>query len=101
MFLAFSIPLLVYWLWAIAAGAETYASAQELLGSSFGRVLLFFWSYSLFYHLCNGVRHLAWDIGVGLDIAVLYKSGWGVVALSFALTAMAWIAGYAARGGSL
>lgn len=100
MFLAFSSPVLVYWLWTIAAGAETYASAKVLLGSSFGRVILFFWSYSLFYHLCNGVRHLAWDAGLGLEIRTLYKTGWWVVLISFALTGLTWIVGYAARGGS-
>ena len=100
MFLAFSSPVLVYWLWAVAAGADTYASAQVLFGSSLGRVILFFWSYSLFYHLCNGIRHLAWDAGTGLEIATLYKSGWWVVALSFGLTVVTWMVGYAARGGS-
>jgi succinate dehydrogenase / fumarate reductase cytochrome b subunit len=99
MFLAFSSPVLVYWLWAIAAGPETYASAQVLLGSSLGRLILFFWSYSLFYHLCNGIRHLAWDVGAGLDMATLYKSGWSVVVMSFGLTVVTWMIGYAARGG--
>ncbi len=98
MFLAFSSPVLVYWLWSIAAGAESYAAAQHLLGSNLGRFVLFFWSYSLFYHLCNGVRHLAWDIGAGLEITTLYKTGWWVVVISFALTLLTWVIGYAARG---
>lgn len=100
MFLAFSSPVLVYWLWVIAAGAESYVAGQAWLVSSLGRLVLFFWSYSLFYHLCNGIRHLAWDAGVGLEIATLYKSGWWVVAMSFALTVVAWIVGYASRGGA-
>lgn len=100
VFLAFSSPVLVYWLWGIAAGAESYTAAQELLGSGLGRLVLFFWSYSLFYHLCNGIRHLAWDIGAGLEVPTLYKSGWWVVAMSFALTAAAWIVGSASTGGA-
>src|ERR1700741_74027 len=60
--------LLVYWLIAVAAGAgarAAYDVAQRLIGSWFGRLLLFGWTLAFFYHLANGVRHLAWDAGYG------------------------------------
>ena len=92
--------LLVYWLASVAAGAEAYEFARSVIGSFIGRLLLFGWTWALFYHLCNGIRHLAWDAGFGFEIPNLYRSGWAVVAASLALTFLSWIAGYAAKGGT-
>ena len=58
-----------------------------------GCVLLFGWSVALFYHLCNGLRHLWWDTGRGLDLRSVYAGGWAVLAGTAVLTAIAWIAG--------
>ena len=30
-----------------------------------GQVILFGFAWSLAYHLLNGIRHLAWDLGYG------------------------------------
>jgi len=92
--------LLVYWLIAAAAGPESFATAQGLIGSILGRILLLGWSWALFYHLCNGIRHLFWDAGHGFELKTVYASGWTVVGASVVLTLIAWIAGYAARGGA-
>lgn len=93
--------LLVYWLWSAAAGEAAYACAQLLIGSWLGRLVLFGWSFSLFYHFSNGLRHLLWDTGRGLSLPVARAAGWAVVVLSVALTLGAWIAGYAMRGGGV
>jgi succinate dehydrogenase / fumarate reductase cytochrome b subunit len=45
------------------------------------------WSFSLYYHLCNGIRHLFWDIGKGFDKKVANRNGVLVLLSSFALTA--------------
>ena len=92
--------LLVYWLIAAAAGPESFATAQAFIGSILGRTLLLGWSWALFYHLCNGIRHLFWDAGRGFELKTVYASGWTVVGASVVLTLIAWIAGYAARGGA-
>ena len=92
--------LLVYWLIAAAAGPESFATAQGFIGSILGRILLLGWSWALFYHLCNGIRHLFWDAGRGFELKTVYASGWTVVGASAVLTLIAWIAGYAARGGA-
>jgi len=42
--------------------------------------------FSLYFHLCNGIRHLFWDVGLGLDIDVVYKTGYAVVAVSVIFT---------------
>ncbi len=96
--LALGTALLAYWLAALAAGPESYGQARAILGSWFGRAVLFVFSYALFYHLCNGIRHLFWDVGLGFDLDRAYASGKAVVAASALLTLLAWAGGYAARG---
>lgn len=31
--------------------------------------------FSLYYHLCNGIRHLFWDIGKGFDLKTSNRNG--------------------------
>jgi succinate dehydrogenase / fumarate reductase cytochrome b subunit len=81
--------LLVWWLLAAAAGPEAYNVVRGFLGSWLGMLMLIGWAYALFFHLCNGIRHLVWDAGYGLDLPTTYKSGWTVVAASAGLTVAA------------
>lgn len=85
--------LVVWWLVAAAVGPGHYATVQNFLGSWFGLLLLFGWSLSLFYHLCNGIRHLWWDSGHGLELTAVYSSGWTVLAATAVLTVLAWAFG--------
>ena len=85
--------LLVWWLVAAASGPEAYEGVQVFLGSWLGLLLLFGWTASLFYHLCNGIRHLVWDTGYALDLQSTYRGGWAVLAATAALTLAAWVAG--------
>jgi len=82
--------LLVSWLIAAAAGPQVYSAIQGLLSSWLGLFLMFGWTFSLFFHLCNGIRHLAWDAGYGFDLRTIYASGWTVLAASTVLTMAAW-----------
>jgi succinate dehydrogenase / fumarate reductase cytochrome b subunit len=91
--LAAGAVLFVWWLGAASDGPEPYARFQGLLGSWIGLLLLFGWSVALFYHLCNGIRHLWWDSGRGLELKAVYASGWTVLAATVALTVIAWIVG--------
>ena len=89
--LAAGTLLLVWWLLAAAAGPEAFATAQGFMGSWFGYLILFGFSYALMYHLCNGIRHLFWDAGYGFELETAYKSGWMTVGASVVLTVVAWI----------
>jgi len=84
-------PLLVYWLVAAASGPEAYSTAEVFFGNWFVQLLLFGWTFALFYHLCNGIRHLAWDLGLGFDLDTAYKTGKGVVIAAAVLTVFTWI----------
>jgi succinate dehydrogenase / fumarate reductase cytochrome b subunit len=93
------IPL-VGWLLAAAAGPEAFASATAVLGSLPGQLVLAAVTFAFFYHLCNGIRHLAWDAGWWLNIPEVYASGWTVVAASLALTVLTWAAVWGLLGGA-
>lgn len=90
--------LLVSWFGAAADGAASFARFQSFLGSPVGLVVLFGCSIALLYHLCNGVRHLWWDTGHGLELKSVYASGWTVLGATAALTALVWIVGLARWG---
>ncbi len=83
--------LLAWWLLAAAAGPGAYAHVERFFGSIVGLVVLAGVSFSLFFHLCNGVRHLFWDAGMGLELDRAYRSGWAVVAAALLLTVLAWL----------
>jgi succinate dehydrogenase / fumarate reductase cytochrome b subunit len=81
---------LVGWLLALASGQAAYADFSWALGSLPAQLLLIGWTFCFFFHLCNGLRHLAWDAGQGFDKAVARRSGLVVVAGAFLLTIVFW-----------
>ncbi len=95
--LAVGTPFLVWWLVAAAASPSAFASAQAFFGSWIGLLLLFGWSFSFFFHLCNGIRHLAWDTGWGFDLPTTYTTGLLVLVASGVLTLVTFAAGLAMR----
>jgi len=84
--LSLGAVVLTYWLLALAGGETSYAAARGLLGSFPGLLALTAWAFSFYYHLCNGVRHLFWDIGVGFELKSVYASGYTVIGVSVVLT---------------
>ncbi|MFQ5634355.1 MAG: succinate dehydrogenase, cytochrome b556 subunit [Gammaproteobacteria bacterium] len=89
--LSFGVLALVGWLVAIASGPIAHASANGLFASLPGVLMLFGWTFCFFYHLSNGIRHLAWDTGRGFDKDRARQTGWLVVAVALTMTAGTWI----------
>ena len=85
--LSVGLVVLVGWLYAAASSADTYARASALLSSGFMKLLLAGWLLAFCYHLCNGIRHLNWDLGRGLEKAEARRSATLVVAVTVALAA--------------
>ena len=83
------IPLIA-WVVALGSGAESFSQLNALYAHPVLALAWVVWSFCLFYHLLNGLRHLMWDAGYWLDIRGAYASGWTVVTLAFVLTALAW-----------
>ena len=79
-------PLLVAWLVAVARGAEAHAAAARFFGSWPMRVVLAGLIGAFWYHLFNGLRHLAWDVGWGFEKPVARASGRTVAILAVAAT---------------
>lgn len=82
--------VVVAWLAALAAGPEAYDRLVGLLAHPVGIVAMAVWTFSLFYHLLNGVRHLIWDAGWMLDLKGAHASGYTVVGLAVVLTLLVW-----------
>lgn len=87
-FLAFT-----WWLMALASGPGAYATAMQCLSSPLAKLLLVGFTFSFVYHFCNGIRHLVWDTGRGLERAQARRSGALVVIAALLLTALVlWLA---------
>jgi succinate dehydrogenase / fumarate reductase cytochrome b subunit len=89
--LAAGLILLTWWLLALASGPDAFATAQAVAGSWIGVLVLFLWTFALFYHMGNGVRHLVWDCGYGFDLEVARKSGIAVLAFAGVMTIITWL----------
>jgi succinate dehydrogenase cytochrome b subunit len=92
--------VLVWWLVSLMRGPEAYADARLLMAHPIGRFLLFGWNFALFYHLCNGIRHLTWDAGWGLDKDTAQTTAWIGLASALVLLLVAWSWGYGLIGGA-
>ena len=91
VFLIFGTAVISFWVVALVLGDNTFTSYQAWLGSLVGKALLVGWSFSLFYHWANGIRHLLWDAGWGYEIKWVYMTGWIVVLVSVVLTGLLWL----------
>lgn len=89
--LFFGLLLMIWVLVAAASGAGSWQTMHHFLSSWLGKFILFGFSFSLYYHLCNGVRHLIWDTGKGLSLEAAHSSARIVLITSIALTLLTWI----------
>ncbi len=81
---------LVVWLTAAAVGTSAYTSVRNVLISWPGQLAMVVLTFSFFFHLCGGLRHLMWDAVHAFELRLIYISGWMVVFASILLTAVAW-----------
>ncbi|MDJ0911658.1 MAG: succinate dehydrogenase, cytochrome b556 subunit [Woeseiaceae bacterium] len=91
--IAMSIGLIVFaaWLLNAAQGPESYQYFRALMSGIVGQVLLIGWTFAFFLHLGNGVRHLFWDTGRGLEKQQANASAWFVLVFAAILTAAFWV----------
>ena len=84
--------ILAWWLIALASGPDAYRAMTTVVGSLPGRVVLLGFTWALFYHLCNGIRHLWWDTGRGYGLDEVTRSGQAAAVASVVLTLIVLIA---------
>ncbi|MHC1479563.1 succinate dehydrogenase, cytochrome b556 subunit [Frateuria aurantia] len=83
--------LVVLWgVLALASGEAAYNQFKSVAASPLGLLLLFGWSWALFYHLCNGIRHLIQDTGAGYAKPAFIRSSWLSIIGSVVLTVLVW-----------
>ncbi|MBT5406129.1 MAG: succinate dehydrogenase, cytochrome b556 subunit [Gammaproteobacteria bacterium] len=70
----------------ISFGSDYYQLFLQILDHIIIKIILIGTVFSLAFHLSNGVRHLFWDMGLGLSIKDSYMSGYLVILLSLVLT---------------
>ena len=90
IFMASGALVLVVWLSAISEGKLSYETIQAFFHHWLIQTYFFALGYSFFYHLCNGLRHLAWDAGYCFDLKTVHRSGWLAVGMSIILTLLTW-----------
>ncbi len=83
--------LLAWWVTAAAYGEDQYNQVQALLSTWLGLLILFGFTFALFYHLCNGLRHLFWDFGRYFELEETRRADVVVLVGSVALTVATWV----------
>jgi succinate dehydrogenase / fumarate reductase cytochrome b subunit len=90
--LYFGTLLVAWWLVAAATSPSWFDTANAVMGSIFGRLVLLGFTWALFMHLVGGIRHLLWDTGVAMEKHVSTQTAWISLIASLVLTALTWLA---------
>ena len=89
--------LLVWWLIGAATSEAYFNYVNSFIGSFFGRLILFGFTWALMQHMLGGIKHLFWDVGYGFDKEFSTKIAWATLVASTLLTFAIWYVGYAVR----
>lgn len=79
------------WALALASGPVAYDAFQQIIGSPLGKLVLFGLTFSIFYHLANGVRHIFWDAGEGLTPKTANMTAAAAISFAAVVTLALWI----------
>ena len=100
VFLSFGGILFSYWLISATYGSDAFDTAQSVLRSWLGQLILMGLTFSIFYHLGNGIRHLAWDMGWGFERYQIRLTAWLTIFFALVMTAVTLGYLYMNRGGA-
>ncbi len=89
--LYFGVILVAWWLVAASTSESAFATANGVMGSWLGLLVLFGFTWSLWVHMLGGLRHLIWDTGRGLEKHTATKHSLATLAGSIVLTILTWI----------
>jgi succinate dehydrogenase cytochrome b subunit len=84
--MALGAVLVVWWFLSVARGGDAFETVDGILTSWIGGLIMIGFIFALWFHFCNGIRHLIWDVGQGLEIEQAHKSGVIALAAAGALT---------------
>ena len=93
--------VLAWWLVAISNGPEGYDGFMRYAASPIGIIVMFGFTWSLAFHLLNGERHLAWDMGYGYEKHTASRTGAFVFAASLIIAVGAFLFVWTGHAGYL
>jgi succinate dehydrogenase / fumarate reductase cytochrome b subunit len=99
LFMVLGILFITWWLIAAASGPDAYDRFVACAASPIGRLVLFGLVGSLAFHLLNGIRHLAWDLGYGYSLPTSRRSAAFVFGMSALIALGVFTLGYMQVGG--
>lgn len=85
--------LLVWWLVAAATSDAAYGTVAAVIHTWLGHLVIFGWTAALWYHFCNGIRHLGWDAGYGYELGTVHATGRIVLIATAVLTVLTLVVG--------
>ena len=91
-----SLFVVIFWFLSIAFGEKYYVWYLWFISSFPIQTIMILSIWAIWYHTCNGVRHLLWDIGLGLEIRWIRPSSIAVLVLSTILSACTILVGWLA-----
>ena len=83
--------MVVWWLLAAATDPAYFQVIDDLWTSWVGHLVWLGLTLAFSYHLLNGIRHLVWDTGYGLDLPSVERGGKAVLVGTVVLTVLIWI----------
>jgi succinate dehydrogenase / fumarate reductase, cytochrome b subunit len=99
-FLVLGVLLFVALLTAAAVGPQAYEALHVHVVAWYGQLILFMSTFALFFHFCNGIRHLVWDAGFGYEYPTVNRTAYVALGATVALTLLVWIVAIGVRWGS-
>ena len=87
----FGFILIAIWVVALAIGEGAFNSVNSLYATWLFKLAFFAWSFALYYHFCNGIRHLFWDAGRGFALENVTRSGIAVLVCASVFTIITWV----------
>ena len=88
---SFGLVLIFILILLIMSKKENYLFVESFLQSLVGKTFFILYTFSLLYHILNGIRHLIWDLGFGFDLKNVNFTGYSIIFLSIFLNLMLWI----------
>lgn len=87
-----ALPVLLWWLGALASGPDAYATFAGHASSWYGMVVLVGISWAFFNHMSSGIRHFVLDMGAGYEIDTNKRWSIATTTIGVILTAAFWAA---------
>ncbi|MDQ2891619.1 MAG: succinate dehydrogenase, cytochrome b556 subunit [Pseudomonadota bacterium] len=89
--------LLVWWLAALAAGEQAYATFRDVFTTDAGNLNALGWiigvglTWALFQHMMSGIRHLVLDTGAAYELKTNRLFALATMVVAAALTLAFWL----------